>query len=166
MLRESHTVSRSELSGCSFDDFTVSSLLTKVFCKMALLHPCSPLCLLPVGSAVLMSDCSCSSFGLGENRVLGGGYVECMCTHVPAHTTHSLWASTLWKQLFILVKTNPQWSSEVIAVRQGKGQFKPVTRSELGIPPGKGHLERRYESNSTLEPAQKAKQLIYYAVTL
>lgn len=34
------------------------------------------------------------------------------------------------------------------------------------FPPGKGHLGRRYESDSILELTQKAKQLTYYAVTL
>lgn len=82
------------------------------------------------------------------------------------HTTHGSWASTHQKQLFLSSKTNPQHSSEVIAVRQSKGQFKSVTPSEHGIPLSKGHLERRYESDSILELNQKAKQLIYYAVTL
>lgn len=40
----------------------------------------------------------------------------------------------------------------------------PLHQSMI-FPPGKGHLERRYESDSTLELNQKAKQLIYYAVT-
>lgn len=98
---------------------------------------------------------------LEKDSVYEGGGYACACAH-----SGILWASTLWKQLFILVKINPQWSSEVIAVRQEKGQFKFVTPSEHGIPPGKGHFERRYESDSILELIQKAKQLIYYAVTL
>lgn len=127
---------------------------------MSLLHLSSPFCLLPVP----MSASALTWFVLIRERQCvwrGGGGYACACAH-----SGILWASTLWKQLFILVKINPQWSSEVIAVRQEKGQFKFVTPSEHGIPPGKGHFERRYESDSILELIQKAKQLIYYAVTL
>ena len=36
----------------------------------------------------------------------------------------------------------------------------------VAFPSGKGHSERRYESDSILELTQKAKQLISYAATL
>jgi len=111
-----------------FDDFTVSSWLMNV-CPAPALSP------LPAATRGLChADARRpSQFGWvrGKKTLWGGGDV-----HAPvcAHATQSLWASVPWKQLFIPVKANPQRSSEVIAVRQGKGQFESVTPSARGIP--------------------------------
>lgn len=138
-------------------------MIKNVFCEMALLHPRSPLCLLPVGSAVLMSDCSGSSSGLREKRVFGerGCMGACVCTQriacepPPSESSFS----------FLSRQTHSEVQKSLLSNRKRASSNLSLHQSVV-FPLGKGHLERRYESDSILELTQKAKQLIYYAATL
>lgn len=132
---------------------------------MAFLHPRSPLCLLPGGSAILMCDCSRSSSALGEKRIFWG--VGDVCTPVCAHVQRTACEPPSSESSFSFL--SGQTRSEVqksLLLDRKRASSNLSLHQSMVFPPGKGHLERRYESDSILELTQKAKQLIYYAVTL